>query len=147
MNNKGGLVYFTPNYLVESKNFFKNIKIGIKSRGYNMKQGENNLLIYVGVLNRFSQNSKTNYKQEEYQMIKILGSKEIKAILAKKFSTEIYAKSEWKIKTIIEGNILVLEENMMNKNSNSNLNIRFGSYRYEARCGSSKQDDNDLEET
>ena len=50
-------------------------------------------------------------------------------------------------KKFIEGNILVLEENMMNKNSNSNLNIRFGSYRYEARCGSNKQDENDLEET
>lgn len=40
-----------------------------------MKKGENNLLVCVGILGRFSQNCKISYKLEENQMIKILGSK------------------------------------------------------------------------
>lgn len=51
-----------------------------------MKTRENNLLICIS---RFSQNSKTNCKLGEDQMIKILGIKEIRALLAKQFLAEV----------------------------------------------------------
>ena len=46
-------------------------------------------------------------------MIKILGSKGIKSMPAKKFFANINAGSEWKIENFIKGNILAVEENIV----------------------------------
>ena len=38
MNSKGGIIYFTPDFLLPTSTFHKKIKIGIKSKGYKMKK-------------------------------------------------------------------------------------------------------------
>ena len=64
MNQNGQIVYFVLDYLIETKNFFWNIKIAIKSRGYEMKKGTNNLLVHIGFIGTLSNNSTTNFRIE-----------------------------------------------------------------------------------
>lgn len=65
MNRKKQLVYFVPNYLNATRDFFTEIKLAIKTRGYEMKKGTENLLIHVGFIGRLSNNNTTNFKMCE----------------------------------------------------------------------------------
>ena len=69
MNNKGEIIYFTPDYLVKANTFYKNVKIWIKTRGYQTKRNEDNLFICIGFIGRLSENNTTK------QIISILGTK------------------------------------------------------------------------
>lgn len=125
MNNKGGIIYFTPNYLVKANTFYKDLKIGIKTRGYHMKTNEDNLLICTRFIGRLSENSTTKYKLDNNQMINILGTKGIKAIRAKSFSVETNAGLELKLDSFIKRPILVPEDNIIYCNSDGSINLRF----------------------
>ena len=92
MNRNKQLVYFVPDYLIE-------IKLAIKTRGYEMKKGMENLLIHVGFIGRLSNNNTTNFRMCEKDLITTLTSKGIKAIPAKQFSSELNVGLDWKLDT------------------------------------------------
>ena len=43
MNNLEEIVYFLPNFIIKTKEFRENIKIGIKTKGYQMEANIDNL--------------------------------------------------------------------------------------------------------
>ena len=43
MNNLEEIVYFLPNFIIKTKEFRENIKIGIKTKGYQMEANTDNL--------------------------------------------------------------------------------------------------------
>ena len=92
MNRNKQLVYFVPDYLIE-------IKLAIKTRGYEMKKGMENLLIHVGFIGRLSNNNTTNFRMCEKDLITTLTSKGIKVIPAKQFSSELNVGLDWKLDT------------------------------------------------
>ena len=77
MNSKGGIVYFTPDFLLQTSTFHEKINIGIKSRGYKMKKGEKNLLVCTGFLGLAVSESNTLYRLTIDQIVKLLGAKGI----------------------------------------------------------------------
>lgn len=97
-----------------------------------MKQGENYLLVCVGVLSWFSQNSKTNYKLEEDQMIWNIGSKMIKKTTNKEILSRDQCRNRMH-KSFMNINLLVTGDNIVVKEMTILLiSIRFGNYNYEA---------------
>ena len=53
------------------------LQIGIKSRGYNMKKEEKNLLVCIGFLGLAVSESNTHYRLTNDQIVKLLGAKGI----------------------------------------------------------------------
>ena len=62
-----------------------------------MKRNEDNWLICKWFIGRLSENSITKYQLDNNQIINIIGTKGIKAIQAKSFSTETNAGLDWKL--------------------------------------------------
>ena len=137
MNNKGGIVYFTQDYLVKA-NTYKDLRTWIKIRGYHMKRNEENLLICSRFIGRLSENSTTKYKLDNNQIINILWSKRIKAIWVKKFLAGINVGLDWKLQKFKKKLILVPEDNAIYHNSDGLINLRFGNYYYSASTTSNQ---------
>lgn len=131
MNNNRVIVYCTPDYMINTKDFYKYIKIGIKTKGYNMIESDN-LLVCIGFVGKLSNSSKTKYKLDFTRTLEMLGSKGIQCIKARDFSPEINAGLEWKIGNFLEKSTLIPKDNVMYTNSAKRTSLRFGDYRRQA---------------
>ena len=60
--NKGWIIYFALDYLVKANTFYKDLRIGIKTRGYHMKRNEDNLLICIESIGRLTENGTTKFR-------------------------------------------------------------------------------------
>lgn len=95
MNNNSKIVYLTPEYLVSLSTLFKHIKLIIKSKCYHMINNEPNLLVPKSFTSQIALYSRIRYTSRTNKIgyiTKILGSKAIKAILAKYYDYEILGK-------------------------------------------------------
>lgn len=125
MNNKEGIVYFTLDYLVQANTLFNDLRNGIKTKGYHMKRNGDNLLVCTGFIGRPGENSITKYKLDNNKIINIQETKGIKAIRPKSFLTETNVGSDWKLENFMEKPILVPEDNVIYRNSDGSLDLRF----------------------
>ena len=62
MSNNGGIFYCSPDFMINSKEFGKYIKIGIQTKGYEEINCGNNLLVCVGFIGKLATNSSSRFK-------------------------------------------------------------------------------------
>lgn len=126
--------------------FLKHFKIGFMSRGYEtFKQGANNIIVSVGFLGKCMNSTTSNYKVNIDGIIDGMGSKGIRMIKPKEYSSEELAGLEWPVHRFVEGNkILVPEEGHAYTDSNGNMFLRFQDYKYQhIGTGSSVDEESD----
>lgn len=106
-----------------------------------MKRNEDNLLICIESIGRLTENGTTKFRLGNNQIINILGTKGIKAIQAKSFLAETNLGLKQKLDNFIRKPILVLEDNVIYRNSDGSIDLKFRNYNYQANKSSSQVDD------
>ena len=127
MTKNNGIVYCTPDFMMNTEEFYKHIKIGIKTKGYDMIKSDN-LLVCVGFVRKLTNSSRTKYKLDFVETKNILGSKGIQCIEATQYSPEINAGLEWKLGSFSQNQTLAPTRNLMYEDEKGRLSIRFGGY-------------------
>ena len=127
MGSNNGIVYCTPDFMINTEDFYKYIKIGIKTKGYNMIKSDN-LLVCIGFVGKLTNSSRTKYKLDFTETRNILGSKGIQCIEATQYNPETYAGLEWKLGNLLQKQTLAPTKNLMHEDEKGRLSIRFGGY-------------------
>uniref|UniRef100_M1CTF9 Zinc knuckle family protein n=1 Tax=Solanum tuberosum TaxID=4113 RepID=M1CTF9_SOLTU len=78
MSNNGGIFYSNPDFMINSKEFEKYIKIGIQTKGYEEMSCGNNLLVCVGFIGKLAYNGSSRFKIKIDDAVGIMGNKGIK---------------------------------------------------------------------
>lgn len=105
-----------------------------------MKRNEDNLLICIESIGRLTENGTMKFRLGNNQIINILGTKGIKAIQAKSFLAETNLGLKQKLDNFIRKPILVLEDNVIYRNSDGSIDLKFRNYNYQANKSSSHVD-------
>jgi hypothetical protein len=127
MNENRALLYCSPDFMLNSKEFGEYIKIGIQTKDYESMAG-NNLLICLGFMEKLAQSSNTKYKVKIDKMVELMGNRGIKLLKPIYTSPEINSGREWNLDKFVEKNILVPETSLSYTNSKGEHSIRFTNY-------------------
>lgn len=103
-------------------------------------------MIHTRFIGRLSNNSTTNFRIKEEDLISTLASKGIKVIPTKQFSSELKCWIVWEIGFLLENQILVPWKSVMCKQNIGNVSVRFTNYINQGGSGNQSLLDGELEE-
>lgn len=138
MNDNRAIVHCMPDFMMNTQDFHKYIKIGIKSRGYNMIR-QDNLLVCIGFIGKLSNTSDTRYQLKKDQALMILGSKGIQTIEAQIYDPEDLAGLEWKVGDFLKKPSLVPTRSKIYIKQNRETSLKFSNYKYKSLEGSEEE--------
>ena len=88
MNNNIGMVYYMPDFMISIKDLQQDIKIGIKTKGYEQQVKGSNLVINIGFIGRCMNYSDNKVKIKVEDIVNILAIKGVGMVKPKAISTE-----------------------------------------------------------
>ncbi|KAG5606900.1 hypothetical protein H5410_028392 [Solanum commersonii] len=130
MSNNGGIFYCSPDFIINSKEFGKYIKIGIQTKGYEEMNCGNNLLVCVGFIGKLATNNSSRFKIKIDDAVGIMGNKGIKLMNPLKINSEEYAGREWNLEKFCKKEVLRPNDHLTYTNTKGETSIRFTDYKY-----------------
>ena len=92
MNNNIGIVYRMPYFMMSLQ---QDIKIGIKTKGYEKEVKDSNLVINIGFIGRCTNNADNKVKIKVEDVVNLLTTKGVGMVKPEALSTENLAGLEW----------------------------------------------------
>ena len=143
MSENATLVYCQPGFMIPFKDFYKDIKITVKSTGYEMIENKDNLLLCVEFIGKLQVNSSTRTKLDLNKNLEFFGSRGISVLKAKKVDMLKLEEIEWDVSNILgDTNTRDPTEFNMYTHYNGDQAERFSVY----KPSREKQYEDDLEE-
>ena len=130
MNENRAIIYCSPDFMLNSREFGEHIKIGIQTKGYENMEG-NNLLVCIGFLGKLAESSQTRYKLKTNKIVELMGNQGIKMIKPMYIPSEENAGLEWNLEKFVQKRVLVPESSLTYTNSRGEHTIRFTDYHYQ----------------
>ena len=75
MNNNIGIVYCMPDFMMSLKDLQQDIKVGIKTKGYEQEVKGSNLVINIGFIGRYTNYSGNKVKIKVEDVVNLLTTK------------------------------------------------------------------------
>ena len=125
MNNNIGIVYCMPDFMMSLKDLQQDIKIGIKTKGYEQQVKGSNLVINIGFIGRCTNYADNKVKVKVEDVANLLTTKGVGMVKPETLSTENLAGLEWDLEDFAKKTETVLSiPNTLGKTS-----IRFIYYK------------------
>lgn len=97
MSTNGGLFYCSPEYMINSLEFRKYIKIGIQTKWVEEMNNGNNLLLCVEFIGKLSTNSSTKFRLRIDDVVSLMENKGIKLMKPIEINSKDYVGVEWNL--------------------------------------------------
>ena len=97
MNDNIGIVYCMPNFMMSLKDLQQDIKIGIKTKGYEQQVKGSNLVINIGFIGRCTNYADNKVKIKVEDIVNLLTTKGVGMVKPQALSVENLASLEWNL--------------------------------------------------
>ena len=94
MNNNIGIVYCMPDFMISLKDLQQDIKIRIKTKGYEQQVKESNLVINIGFIGRCTNYVDNKVKIKVEDVVNLLTIKGVGMVKSEAISIENLARLE-----------------------------------------------------
>ena len=127
MNNNIGIVYYMPNFMMSLKDRQQDIKIGIKTKGYEQQVKGSNLVINIGRCTNYADN-KVKIKVED--VVNLLTTKGVGMVKLEALSTKNLSGLEWDLEDFPKRTETVIpKSSLVYQNTLGKTSIRFIDYK------------------
>ena len=97
MNDNIEIVYWMPNFMMNLKDLQQDIKIGIKTKGYEQQVKESNLVINIGFIGRCTNYADNKVKIKIEDIVNLLTTKRVGMVKPQTISAENLVGLEWNL--------------------------------------------------
>ena len=127
MNNNIGIVYYMPHFMMSLKDLQQDIKIGIKSKGYEQQVKGSNLVINIGRCTNYADN-KVKIKVED--VVDLLTTKGVGMVKLEALSIENLSELEWDLEDFPKRTEAVIpKSSLVYQNTLGKTSTRFIDYK------------------
>ena len=130
MNNNIGIVYCMPDFMMSLKDSQQDIKIGIKTKGYEQQVKGSNLVINIGFIGRCTNYADNKVKIKVEDVVNLLTNKGVGMVKPETLSTENLAGLEWDLEDFVKKTETVIpKSSLVYQNTLGKTSIRFIDYK------------------
>ena len=130
MNNNIGIVYCMPDFMMSLKDLQQDIKIGIKTKGYEQQVKGSNLVINIGFIGRCTNYADNKVKIKVEDVVNLLTTKGVGMVKPEALSTENLAGLEWDLEDFSKKTETVIpKSSLVYQNTLGKTSIRFIDYK------------------
>ena len=119
-----------PDFMMSLKDLQQDIKIGIKTKGYEQQVKGSNLVINIGFIGRCTNNADTKVKIKVEDVVNLLTTKGVGMVKPKALSTENLAGLEWDLEDFAKKTeTFIPKSSLVYQNTLGKTSIRFIDYK------------------
>ena len=130
MNDNLGKVYYMPDFMMSLKDLQQDIKIRIKTKGYEQQVKGSNLVINIGFIGRYTNYADNKVKIKVEDIVNLLTTKGVRIVKPQAISSKNLVGLEWNLGDFSKRTETIIpKSSLVYQNTLGETSIRFIEYK------------------